>query len=276
MRKNRRFGVVGPQLIKERCVTFGCGRPTYALWVCRRCYEMARQKGTIVPSLQLRCFVPGCDNIYTLGSNNGLDSFTYKLCKKHRIKACILRGKKRVVTLKELADKPPGWHHSGEKNHNWQGGVFPYTEHRAYQKKRKALLEKYDYKCQLCGGHAVTVRRINKDPTDQRMKNLQVICHGCLTKTAVRRNAGYMTKYRRIYGKSKDEMAKENNVSVGTIRNWFVLGWEPGKPVPRGDLHKVTAQMHETAREKGVSLATVYNWKRKGLWKPKVENSIPV
>lgn len=251
--KGRRW-LNGPGHIKKHCVIFGCGQKTYALWLCRNHYAKALLGGVISPDFEMKCHVPGCENkFYSQLNKHG--HVETKLCKRHRIRAKNFSKCGRTVTMEALAS-PKHWFQTGEHNWQWKGGKWPYRNYREYQKNRAIILKRDDYRCVKCKKACHTARRIDGDPENAKIENLQVMCHGCITRhSAALRGGKNSSKFMRMYGMTLMEMQDKFNTRYWTIRKWLNKGWTPNQPPPPSAPQRST--MSKYRKQFGMSLKEI-------------------
>lgn len=178
----------------QPCMFPNCNNPYYAKDLCHTHYELQRRTGGLVYKKnkpKQRCSVNNCDN---LASTKGF-------CRFHYIR------KKTGVPL----NRPKG--NKGELNVHWRGGVARYPNHSEMKRARKEVLEQANYRCWFCGGPAVQIHHKDGTTHNHSKDNLISVCRKCHP----RRKTNSTSKYKRLYGKTLNELADALNVSTTTI-----------------------------------------------------------
>lgn len=72
-------------------------------------------------------------------------------------------------------------HQRGAAHPMWKGGLTPFSYSREFHQKRRSILERDQYCCQVCGRQRsrMTVHHIDEDPTNHDDNNLVTVCPTC-------------------------------------------------------------------------------------------------
>ncbi len=162
-------------------------------------------------------------------TGHGLRTGSYKPhcgCMDSIYQSCLVEGCERSgIKIKGLCcfhderrrngtalDRPFGV--KGELSHWWRGGIAEYENHSELKVNRKIVLKEAEYICSLCGEDATQTHHIDLSKDNHSVSNLLAVCVSCNLKHHPKKTS----KYKRIYGRTLDEMAKKINVSESTVR----------------------------------------------------------
>jgi 5-methylcytosine-specific restriction endonuclease McrA len=180
------------------CDVDGCTNPHYAKGLCHKHYQLQRKTGRLIYKRdmpKLKCSVDGCEKLVS-----GWKGF----CKFHKIR--LQHG----IDL----DRPKGV--KGELNIHWKGGVAYYPNHYEMKKIRKVVLEEANYICYYCGKPTKRIHHKDRTRHNHSKSNLVACCASCGHKRGT-------SKYKRIYGKTLEEMSQCVNVSMPILGTYHRL-----------------------------------------------------
>lgn len=110
----------------------------------------------------------------------------------------------------------------GKNNPRWNGGTSEYPNHAEMKRVRKEILKKANYLCYFCGGKANEIHHKDLSKNNHFKENLVACCYSC--NHLPKHTKAYTSKYKRIYGKKAEDIAKMFDVSQMTIINWHRNG----------------------------------------------------
>ena len=68
---------------------------------------------------------------------------------------------------------------TGDRNHNWKGGVSEYPHHGLMKHNRLVRLREAKNKCETCGKEAYCIHHIDGSKNNHELSNLAVLCRSC-------------------------------------------------------------------------------------------------
>jgi len=103
----------------------------------------------------------------------------------------------------------------GEKNPRWNGGTSEYPNHYEFKKNRREALRRTKGACARCGEYAEVVHHKDGNKANHSIENLEPLCSKC--HWLEHPHARGSQKYKKIYGKTLKELAKEAGISVSYL-----------------------------------------------------------
>lgn len=107
----------------------------------------------------------------------------------------------------------------GKLNPHWKGGTSQYPNADLMRKNRLIVLNAANWICRYCGKKATEVHHIDESKDKHAIDNLAACCEKCNHNP--KRSS---TKYKKLYGKTAKEIAKELKRSITTIHYWHKDG----------------------------------------------------
>ena len=191
-----------------------------ALFRDRLClYHHALRVGTVTSVSHelhsLPCSIQPCENKIICAGFRRVTHREDRICGFHR--------NRKNQGFSGPLNSPKKENIKGPNNPRWNGGVSEYPNHSFFKKQRLRKLLMVGYKCEMCKkGCRLSAHHKNRDKSDHRLVNLEILHHRCHFK--YHKGFPHKSKYRTLYGKILAELAKDFNVSPGTIVEWHETG----------------------------------------------------
>jgi len=103
------------------------------------------------------------------------------------------------------------------------GRIFAtrYTNLKLYEERRTERFKLAKWKCEVCGYSAEEIHHLDRNKSNHAIENLVSVCRDChLSKYHPKPLPKITTKYIRLYGHTRAELARLYDVSDKTILDW--------------------------------------------------------